>query len=149
MHALGGPAAGSQRVVAVLRPHVLLLHRAGAAGGGSVRAAGAAGVLLGRLRSRDTDGGSDLGPPGPEAETTPEAHVFLGVDLKVAVAAWVALLHVVVAAGNRKGGSRQAAGCPPPPPRCPSYLSSFSLLLTSRLACRSMTEVLVLVFFQL
>lgn len=30
-----------------------------------------------------------------------------------------------------------------------SYLSSFSLLLTSLLACRSMTEVLVLVFFQL
>lgn len=30
-----------------------------------------------------------------------------------------------------------------------AYLSSFSLLLTSLLACRSMTEVLVLVFFQL
>lgn len=87
------------------------------------------------------------GRGGAEAQIRHAAHFFLGVDLEVAVAAWVALLHVVVAAGDRKGGSGQAAGCHAP--SCLSYLSSFSLLLTSRLACRSMTEVLVLVFFQL
>lgn len=45
VHAFGWPAAGSERVVAVLSPNVFLFHRPWAAGGGLVRV-GAAGVLF-------------------------------------------------------------------------------------------------------
>lgn len=51
MHAFGWPAAGSERVVAVLSPNVFLLHWPRAAGGGLVRA-GAAGVLFQCLHSQ-------------------------------------------------------------------------------------------------